>query len=139
MAKDNTVAIADRRWQLGKTRFRPTLAGTTVTIHEHLNGEVSIRFGPHVVGRITPEGEAITSKQERRGKGGLVETGENQKQVSSSSHKPLGIPHKTRDSHFPTAPTTVLAGSKNQSKSQTPNQGGGLTAASLCDTNRTDD
>jgi hypothetical protein len=45
VAKDNTVAIADRRWQLGKTRFRPTLAGTTVTIHEHLNGEVSIRFG----------------------------------------------------------------------------------------------
>jgi transposase len=116
VAKDNTVAIGDRRWQLGKTRFRPTLAGTTVTIHEHLNGEVSIRFGPHVVGRFTPEGEAITSKQERRGKGGLVETGENQKQVSSSSHKPLGIPHKPRDSHFPTAPTTVLAGSKPKQK-----------------------
>jgi transposase len=118
VAKDNTVAIADRRWQLGKTRFRPTLAGTTVTIHEHLNGEVSIRFGPHVVGRFTPEGEAITSKQERRGKGGLVETGENQKQVSSSSHKPLGIPHKPRDSHFPTAPTTVLAGSKTKAKAK---------------------
>jgi transposase len=118
VAKDNTVAIADRRWQLGKTRFRPTLAGTTVTIHEHLNGEVSIRFGPHVVGRFTPEGEAITSKQERRGKGGFVETGENQKQVSSSSHKPLGIPHKPRDSHFPTAPTTVLAGSKTKAKAK---------------------
>jgi transposase len=118
VAKDNTVAIGDRRWQLGKTRFRPTLAGTTVTIHEHLNGEVSIRFGPHVVGRFTPEGEAITSKQERRGKGGLVETGENQKQVSSSSHKPLGIPHKPRDSHFPTAPTTVFAGSKTKAKAK---------------------
>jgi transposase len=107
VAKDNTVAIADRCWQIGKTRFRNTLAGTTVTIHEHLNGEVSIRFGPHVVARFTTAGEAITNKPERRGKGGLVETGENQKQVSSASHKPLGIPQTTRDSHFPTAPTSV--------------------------------
>src|SRR5947209_1133613 len=34
VAKDNTVAIADRRWQIDKTRFRHTLAGCTVTIHE---------------------------------------------------------------------------------------------------------
>ncbi len=111
VAKDNTVAIADRLWQIGKTQFRHTLAGSTVTIHEHLSGEVSIRFGPHVVGRFTAEGDAIEGKKanrpERRGKDGLVETGENRKQVSSASHKPLGIPPKTRDSHFPTAPTTV--------------------------------
>jgi len=111
VAKDNTVAIAGRSWQIGKTRFRHTLAGSTVTIHEHLNGEVSIRFGPHVVGRFTAQGEEIESKtaknRERRGKGGLVETGENQRQVSSASHKPLGIPQKARDSHFPTAPTAV--------------------------------
>src|ERR1700730_909199 len=72
VAKDNTIAIADRCWQIDKSRFRSTLAECTVTIHEHLNGEVSIRFGPHVVGRFTADGEAITSKQERRGKGGLV-------------------------------------------------------------------
>jgi hypothetical protein len=111
VAKDNTVAIADRSWQIGKARFRHTLAGSTVTIHEHLDGEVSIRFGPHVVGRFTAQGEEIEGKtanhRERRGKGGHVETGENQKQVSSGFHKPLGIPQKTRDSHFPTAPTTV--------------------------------
>ena len=111
VAKDNTVAIGDRSWQIGKTRFRHTLAGSTVTIHEHLNGEVSIRFGPHVVGRFTAEGEEIESKTantlKRRGKDGHVETGENQQQVSSTSHKPLGIPQKARDSHFPTAPTAV--------------------------------
>jgi hypothetical protein len=111
VAKDNTVAIAGRSWQIGKTRFRHTLAGSTVTIHEHLNGEVSIRFGPHVVGRFTAQGEEIEGKtanhRERRGKGGHMETGENQKQVSSAFHTPLGIAQKTRDSHFPTAPTTV--------------------------------
>src|SRR3984885_815889 len=107
VAKDNTVAIAARSWQIDKTRFRSTLAGSTVTIHEHLDGTTSIRYGPHIIGRFTAEGEAIVNKSERRGKGGRMETGENQAQVSSASHTPLGIPQRTRDSHFPTAPTTV--------------------------------
>src|SRR5678816_3836697 len=40
MDKDNTVAIRDRSWQIDKTRFRNTLAGSTVTIHEHLDETV---------------------------------------------------------------------------------------------------
>lgn len=43
VAKDNTVAIGDRVWQIEKSRFRSTLAGCTVTIHEHLDGRVSLR------------------------------------------------------------------------------------------------
>jgi hypothetical protein len=46
VAKDNTIAIAERCWQIDKSRFRSTLAGCTVTIHEHLDGTVSIRYGP---------------------------------------------------------------------------------------------
>jgi transposase len=106
VAKDNTVAIADRSWQIGKTRFRHTLAGSTVMIHEHLEGGVSIRFGPHVVGRFTAAGE-LAGKEERRGKGGSRETGENQAQVSSGSPTPLGIGPTTPDSHFSTAPSAV--------------------------------
>jgi len=107
--KDNTVAIKDRSWQIEKTRFRHSLAGSTVTIHEHLDDTVSIRFGPHVVGRYSNTGEALIEKarQERRGKGGNMEAGENQKQVFTGSHTPLEISQKARDSHFPTAPTTV--------------------------------
>jgi hypothetical protein len=89
VSKDNTVAIKDRWWQIDKCRWRRTLAGQTVTIHEHLDGSISIRFGPHVVGRYTAGG----------GKDGTVE---NQIQVS---HRPLEI--AKRDSHFPTAPTTI--------------------------------
>jgi hypothetical protein len=107
VAKDNTVAIGDRTWQIDKTRFRHTLAGSTVTIHEHLDGGISIRFGPHVVGWFTADGKPADPK-ERRGKGGSLETGENQNQVSSGSHPPLEIAPTTRDSHFPTAPTAVL-------------------------------
>jgi transposase len=112
VAKDHTVAIADHHWQLEKTRFRNSLAGCTVTIHQHLDETVSIRFGPHVVGRYPVEGpqalpsQALPKPQpESHGKGGPVETVENQKTVSHRSHRSLEIPKK-RDSHFPTAPTT---------------------------------
>ena len=84
VSKDNTVAIADRSWQLEKSRFRDSLAGCTVTIHEHLNGEIWIRYGPHVVGRYTADGNLIARRQrqpsqESRGKGGPVEAEENPK------------------------------------------------------------
>src|SRR6185503_3167503 len=95
VAKDNTVAIRDQWWQLDKTRWRHTLAGQTVTIHQHLDDSVSIRFGPHVVGHY-PQG---------RGKGGPVGAVENQTQVSHRSHRPLEISPTTRDSHSSTAAT----------------------------------
>ncbi len=109
--KDNTVAIADRSWQIDKTTFRNTLAGSTVTIHEHLDETVSIRFGPHVVGRFDRTGAKLISapKPRRRGKDGSMETGENQKQVSTGSHTPLEISQTARDSHFSTAKTTVTS------------------------------
>jgi transposase len=117
--KDNTVAITDRHWQLEKSRFRNTLAGCTVTIHEHLDETVSIRYGPHVVGRYQVDGSPVEAKAKRLpesgGKDGAVEAVENQKQVSHRSHRPLEISPTTRDSHFPTAPTTrVLGGTKNR-------------------------
>ena len=92
VGKDNTVAIQDRWWQIDKCRWRHTLAGQTVTIHQHLDGAVSIRYGPHLVGRY-PAG---------RGKAGAVVAVENQPQVSHRSHRPLEI--ASGDSHFSTAP-----------------------------------
>lgn len=96
VSQDNTVAIKDRWWQIDKCRWRHTLAGQTVTIHEHLDGTIWIRYGPHIVGRY-PEG---------RGKAGAVEAVENQPQVSHRSHRPLEIAEG--DSHFSTASTTTF-------------------------------
>jgi hypothetical protein len=93
VGKDNTVAIRDQWWQLDKSRWRHTLAGQTVTIHQHLDGRVSIRYGPHVVGR---------------GKDGAME---NQNPVS---HRSLQI--ASGDSHFPTAPTTNPLSPKPKAK-----------------------
>jgi len=127
VAKDNTVAIADRNWQLQKSRFRSSLAGCTVTIHEHLDGSVSIRYGPHVVGRFTANGESrqATAKKlpESRGKGGPVETVENQRQVFPRPHRPLEIPQPRRDSHFPTAPSVPLLRIKNRKPSSASRRG----------------
>jgi len=112
VAQDNTVTIGEKHWQLEKSRFRSSLAGCTVTIHEHLDETVSVRYGPHVIGRYTATGElrqAHTSQSpESRGKGGPVETVENQKPVSHRPHRPLEIPPPRRDSHFPTAPASSL-------------------------------
>ena len=46
--RDNTVVIGNRVLQLEKTRWKDTLAGQTVVVHEHLDGRVSIRYGPHL-------------------------------------------------------------------------------------------
>jgi hypothetical protein len=122
VAKDNTVAIGDRLWQIDQTRFRSTLAGSTVTIHQHLDESISIRYGPHVVGRYDSRGQKLTglTPQARRGKGGSMEAGENQEQVSSGSHTPLEISHKPRDSHFSTAPATtaVIPSAKAKAKAK---------------------
>ena len=93
VGKDNTVAVRDQWWQLDKSRWRHTLAGQTVTIHQHLDGTVSIRYGPHVVGR---------------GKDGAVE---NQKPVS---HHSLEI--ASGESHFSTATTTNPLSPKPKAK-----------------------
>ena len=117
VAKDNPVAIASRSWQIDKARFKNTLAGSTVTIHEHLDGCISLRFGPHVIGSFHSDGTSRKNKTtERGGKGGSMEAGENQNQVSTASHTPLEISPTARDSHFPSAPTpvTVVKKRKNQ-------------------------
>ena len=68
VAKDNTVRWGERVWQLERTRWRGTLAGCRVTICEHLDGQVSIVYGPHVVGRYTAEGKPLEGVSQRRGK-----------------------------------------------------------------------
>jgi transposase len=71
VAKDNTVRLGDRTWQIERTPWRGTLAGCRVTVCEHLEGGVSIVYGPHVVGRYTAQGEPLeptrkTCRERRR-------------------------------------------------------------------------
>ena len=72
---DNTVGVGERLGQIERTRWRGTLAGCRVTICEHLDGRVSILYGPHVVGRYTAHGVPLRKGAEggRRGTGRLKE------------------------------------------------------------------
>jgi len=115
VAKDNTFSLQRQIWQLDQTRWRHSLAGCTVTIHEHLDGTISVRYGPHVVGRYDGTGNPLL-RTERRGKGGTMEALENQKQVFHRSHSSLEISPTARDSHFPTAPTTASLPKPKKSK-----------------------
>ena len=85
VAQDNTIQLRNTYLQLNKTRFRNSLAGCTVTICEHLDGSVSVRWGPHLL---------TTVKAERDGG----------KDGTSSA---LAISPKPRDSHFAHRPTTT--------------------------------
>ena len=57
VAKDNTIRLGDRTWQIERTSWRGTLTGCRVTICEHLDGHASLVDGPHWVGRYTAQGE----------------------------------------------------------------------------------
>ena len=67
VGNDNTVAVDNRVFQVEKTRWRDTLAGQAVIVHEHLDGRVSIRYGPHVVGEYAAD-QLPPQAARRRGK-----------------------------------------------------------------------
>jgi transposase len=64
--QDNTISVENRVFQLAKTRWRNTLAGQTVIVHEHLDGRVSIRYGPHVIAQFATN-ELPPQASKRRG------------------------------------------------------------------------
>ena len=57
--RDNTVRVDNRVLQIGKSRWRGTLAGCRVTVCEHGDGTLSVLYSPHVVGRYNAEGQAL--------------------------------------------------------------------------------
>lgn len=112
--RDNTVVLGHRVFQLEKTRWRATLAGCRVIVRQHLEGSVSISYGPHVVARFAAEAVATRAAVSKNGKGcgkdGLMGTVEKSKpRTFPPFPQPLEIPHTPRDSHFPTAPTTTIS------------------------------
>ncbi len=56
--RDNTVSFQNLSLQIEAVRWRATLAGCQVTVHQHLDGTISLTHGPHLLGRYTAEGVA---------------------------------------------------------------------------------
>jgi hypothetical protein len=64
---DNTLTLENRVFQLDKTCWRNTLAGQTVVVHEHLDGRISTRYGPHVIAQYAAD-QLPPQAAKRRGK-----------------------------------------------------------------------
>jgi len=62
VARDNTISFANKTLQLEKTKWRSTLGGSKVTIYEHLEGGLSVRYGLHLIGSYSDDGVLIVSE-----------------------------------------------------------------------------
>jgi len=85
VSRDNTVQFGGLWLQIEPCRWRHSLAGLTVTVHQHLDLSLSLRYGPHLVGRYDQTGQPLP--QHKHGRGNVEITA-------------------APDSHFPTATTT---------------------------------
>jgi transposase len=103
--KDNTVSFQNLALQIEPVRWRGTLAGCTVTVHQHLDGNLTLTHGPHRLGHYTAQGSSLTgshgppTQAVEKTRGGKVQ--------KPTFPPRLEIPPSARDSHFPTATTTV--------------------------------
>src|SRR5258707_5256510 len=102
--RDNTVSFQHLRLQIEAVRWRATLAGCTVRVHQHLDGSLTITHGPQRLGRYSAEGNLLSPntsvprvmEKTRAGK------------VPKPTFPPrLGITQNARDSHFPTTSATA--------------------------------
>jgi transposase len=102
--RDNTVSFQNLSLQIARVNWRASLAGCQVTVHQHLDGTVSITHGPHCLGRYTAQGTAITTKVPAQRAVEKTRAGK----VQNPTFPPrLEIPQSARDSHFPTAPAAA--------------------------------
>jgi transposase len=70
--RDNTVSLQNLSLQIEPVKWRGTLAGCTVTAHQHLDGTLSLSYGPHCLGRYDAAGSplpAAASPALSRGRG----------------------------------------------------------------------
>jgi transposase len=103
--RDNTVSVQNLGLQIEAVGWRGTLAGCSVTVHQHLDGTFSLTHGPHRLGRYDAQGTALTENKTRRAR--AVEKPRGGKVIKPTFPPRLEIPQKLRDSHFPTAPTAA--------------------------------
>ena len=99
--RDNTVSIQNLRLQIEPVRWRATLAGCTVTVHQHLDGTFTLTYGPQRLGHYSADG--VSLEKEKIGAQAAVEKTRLGKVPNQTFPTRLEIPQTARDSHFPTA------------------------------------
>ncbi len=103
--RDNTVSFLNLILQIEPVKWRATLAGCNVIVHQHLDQTLSMTYGPHCLGRFTAQGEPIQPSQTCGQKSyGKDAPWKSQKTAFPPSSE---IPQNPRDSNFPTASTAA--------------------------------
>jgi transposase len=102
--RDNTVSFQHLRLQIEAVRWRATLAGCTVRVHQHLDGTLTITHGPQRLGRYSAEGKLLLSNMTVPR---VVEKTRDGKVQKPTFPPRLEIPQSARDSHFPTTSATA--------------------------------
>jgi hypothetical protein len=93
--RDNTVSFQNLRLQLERMGWRATLAGCQVTVHQQLDGTLSITHGPHLLARYTADGaRQSTTKTAARRAVEKTQSGKVQSRLSRlcKSRTPRGLP-----------------------------------------------
>jgi len=103
--RDNTVSIQNLRLQIEPVRWRATLAGCSVTVHQHLDGTFTLTHGPHRLGHYSAEG--VSGENNKIGARRAVEKTPGGKVQKTTFPPGLEIPQTPRHSHFPTASTAA--------------------------------
>ena len=73
--RDNTISFQNLTLQIQPVKWRATLAGCTVTAHQHLDGTLSLSYGPHCLGHYDAAGTPLptAASTELSREGGAVE------------------------------------------------------------------
>src|SRR6266404_1777987 len=102
--RDNTVSFQHLSLQIEPVRWRASLAGCMVKVHQHLDGTLTVTHGPQRLGRYSAEGKLLGTKPAAPR---VVEKTRDGKVQQPTFPPRLEIPQSTRDSHFPTTSATA--------------------------------
>jgi len=64
---DNCVEFEKRRLQIPKASWRYSFAKCRVLVYEHLDGTLSVGYGPHTLGRYDAAGHLLTGAAHTEG------------------------------------------------------------------------
>jgi hypothetical protein len=99
--RDNTVSIQNLRLQIELVRWRATLAGCTVTVHQHLDGTFTITHRPQRLGHYSAERSDSGERKNWRAWGGKDASRESPKtdfpaSLGNPAKYSAGFPHSHR-------------------------------------------
>ena len=77
---DNTISFENRILQIGPSELRVSFAKCKVAVYEHIDGSISLGYGPHMIGYYSPKNLSVNSQKEKFAKRKRTSTNFNKNQ-----------------------------------------------------------